>query len=529
MNYHKRFISKRIILILTILTGIGAVYCPKITLAQADVCTAVGWATQNGGVTGGGSATATIATTYTQLKAAITTASVKVVHISGSIEIPSAGRISFQDQSGKTIIGLPGSQLYSNDLTQDNSGIIYVKRCSNIIFRNVKFIGPGAYDADGWDNMTIDNSTNIWIDHCEFHDGMDGNLDMKNMADYITVTWTKFSYEKAPIPDGPGGSDDHRFSDLIGSSDSETQSQGKLKITFQYCWWAEGCVERMPRVRFGQLHIVNNLYNSSVSKYCILAGWEADLLIENNAFIGVKTPIDITQGTFTGVTARNNLFVSTTGNQLGSGTSFTPPYSLTIADASVLNTATFKNCVGATLPAPPLTCPCNTALPVELFDFHLTTQQNNYLLHWSLVNPQTIDQIVVEMSTNGQDFIPVAELNPDAHEYLLSSEVEQKEEMFYVRLKFLKKNGAVDYTLIKKATVQKELYLYPNPAKDKINIHGLTQATLIIYTLEGKKINEAIVTESKSIDINHLAPGSYILMIADPFGNERKRMPFYKF
>lgn len=498
-------------------------------MAQTDACTAVGWATQNGGVTGGGSATATVVSDYTQLKAAITTASVKVVHISGSIEIPSAGRISFQDQSGKTIIGLPGSQIYSNDLTEDNSGIIYVKRCSNIIFRNVKLVGPGAYDTDGWDNMTIDNSTNIWIDHCEFRDGLDGNLDMKNMADYITVTWTKFSYEKAPIPDGPGGSDDHRFSDLIGSSDTETQSQGKLKITFQYCWWAEGCVERMPRVRFGQLHIVNNLYNSSVSKYCILAGWEADLLIENNAFIGVKTPIDITQGTFTGVTARNNLFVGTTGNQLGSGTSFTPPYSLTIADASVLNTSTFKNCVGATLSAPPaLSCPCNSALPVELFAFHLTAQQNNYLLHWSLANPQTVNQIVVEMSGNGQDFISVADLNSYVNEYLLSSEVWQKNKVFYVRLKFLEKNGVVSYSSIKTATIQNEPYLYPNPANDKINITGITQATLNIYTLEGKKIHEVTITESKSIDINNLAPGSYILMIIEPFTNESKRIPFYK-
>jgi len=170
------------------LTGIAMCLINSISLAQTT-CTVVGWASQNGGVTGGGSATPTVVTTYTDLKTAITSSSVKVVHISGTITIPSGGRISFQDQSGKTIYGLPGSRLVSNDLTKDKSGIIYVKRCSNIIIRNLTLEGPGAYDTDGWDNMTLDASTNIWIDHCEFQDGMDGNLDIKNASDYVSVTW----------------------------------------------------------------------------------------------------------------------------------------------------------------------------------------------------------------------------------------------------------------------------------------------------------------------------------------------------
>jgi pectate lyase len=116
-------------------------------LSANSQCTVVGWASENGGVTGGGSATPTVVTTYTELKTAITTSSVKVVNISGTIIIPSGGRISFQDQSAKTIFGLPGSKLVSTDLTTDNSGIIYVKRCSNLIFRNITFEGPGAYDT----------------------------------------------------------------------------------------------------------------------------------------------------------------------------------------------------------------------------------------------------------------------------------------------------------------------------------------------------------------------------------------------
>jgi pectate lyase len=333
-----------------ILLVLSAILCLASLSAQSQ-CTLVGWASQNGGVTGGGTAAATVVTNYNDLKAAITSSTVKVVHISGTITIPSGGRISFQDQSGKTIYGLPGARLVSSDLTQDGSGILSVKRVSNIIFRNIIFEGPGAYDADGWDNVTIDASINVWVDHCEFQDGMDGNLDIKNATDYVTVTWCKFVYNKTPIPGGSGGSDDHRFSNLFGSSDGATGDRGKLRITMQYCWWGQGCKARMPRVRFGKVHVVNNLFNSSVAAQCVMAGFEADLLVESNVFENVTEPIDLMDNTFTAITARNNIFTNTSGNTAGSGTAFTPPYSLTVTPASqVKNLVTAS--AGATLTSP---------------------------------------------------------------------------------------------------------------------------------------------------------------------------------
>ncbi|SFD22288.1 Listeria/Bacterioides repeat-containing protein/Por secretion system C-terminal sorting domain-containing protein [Chitinophaga sp. CF118] len=338
---------------------LSAVICLTSLFAQSQ-CTVVGWASQNGGVTGGGTATATVVTNYNDLKTAITSSSVKVVHISGIITIPSGGRISLQDQSGKTIYGLPGSKLVSNDQTKDNSGILYVKRCSNIIFRNVTLEGPGAYDTDGWDNMTIDNTTNMWVDHCEFQDGMDGNLDIKNAADYITVTWCKFIYNKAPTPGGPGGSDDHRFSDLFGSSDGATGDRGKLRITMQNCWWAQGCKERMPRVRFGKVHMVNNFFNSTVASKCVTAGFEADLLVESNVFENVNNSITTMDNTFTAVTSRNNIFTNTTGDATNSGTAFTPPYTLTITPAENVKSLVMA-AAGATLTSP--SCGSNPPTP----------------------------------------------------------------------------------------------------------------------------------------------------------------------
>ncbi|SDF03674.1 pectate lyase family protein [Chitinophaga filiformis] len=336
--------------------ALSAVICLAGLSAHSQQCNLVGWASQNGGVTGGGTAAATVVTNYNDFKTAVTSSAVKVVHISGTITFPAGGRISFQDQSGKTIYGLPGSRLVSSDQTKDGSGILSVKRCSNIIFRNITFEGPGAYDTDGWDNVTVDASTNIWVDHCEFQDGVDGNLDIKNASDYISVTWCKFIYNKAPRPGGSGGSDDHRFSNLFGSSDGATGDRGKLRITMQYCWWAQGCKARMPRVRFGKVHVVNNLFNSTVASQCVMAGFEADLLVESNVFENVTSPIDLMDNTFTAITSRNNIFTNTSGNTAGSGTAFTPPYSLTVTPAAQVKGLVSAS-AGATLTSP--TCGTN--------------------------------------------------------------------------------------------------------------------------------------------------------------------------
>ena len=103
------------------------------------------------------------------------------------------------------------------------------------------------------------------MDHCELQDGLDGNFVIRNNSDNITMSWCRFTYLKPAIPGGSGGSNDYRFSNLIGSSDSNAPNDGHFSITFQNCYWAEGCKERMPRARNAELHILNCYYNTDVS------------------------------------------------------------------------------------------------------------------------------------------------------------------------------------------------------------------------------------------------------------------------
>lgn len=315
-------------------------------LFSQDACSPIGWATMNGGVTGGGNANPTVVRTYSELASALGNESVRVVHISGTIDV-SGNRITIQDQSDKTIFGLPGSKLVTTDYSKSGSGIFYIKRCSNFILQNIVFEGAGAYDTDGYDNLCIDNSTNFWVDHCEFHDGTDGNFDIKNMADNISVTWCTFSYEKPPIPGGSGGSDDHRYTNLIGSSASATDDRNKLNTTFQYCWWGNGCRERMPRVRFGKIHLLNNYFSSSVANYCARAGEEANILIEGNYFENQSNPVDLYKSNAI-VAEYNNISTRGSINTQNAGNVFDPPYNYTIADPSTI-VSLIRTCAGAKL------------------------------------------------------------------------------------------------------------------------------------------------------------------------------------
>jgi len=112
----------------------------------------VGYATLNGGTTGGGSASAVTVTNCAALKTAVSGTTAAVIKISGLIS--GCGVINIG--SNKSILGV-GS----------NSGLLTsgfrIKGQKNVIIRNIKLTPPAKGDA-----LALDTSTNVWIDHCDF-------------------------------------------------------------------------------------------------------------------------------------------------------------------------------------------------------------------------------------------------------------------------------------------------------------------------------------------------------------------------
>ncbi|OOV16451.1 T9SS type A sorting domain-containing protein [Flavobacterium sp. LM4] len=318
--------------------------------------------------TGGGTPTASNTVTvsnYTDLKNALnsTATTSSVILVNGVIDCTYTSVLL----NNKTIIGLPGAKLRNLQITVGNSttsaansGILYIKPASNnVIIRNLIFEGPGAYDVDGRDNLT-NEGTNVWVDHCEFQDGMDGNFDIKGSADNTTVSWCKFTYLKAPTAGGSGGSADHRFTDLIGSSITDFPADGRFSVTLKNCYWAEGCKERMPRARNAELHILNCYYKTSVGSAKAIglgAGNSGSTCyVENSNFEQIATiSSPVTEGSGTAALIFDNCIKGTTSTAvtgLNYGTAPTKPsYNYTVLP--VADVATYvpnANCgAGATL------------------------------------------------------------------------------------------------------------------------------------------------------------------------------------
>jgi len=316
-----------------------------------DASPLIGWASESGGgtttTTGGGSATPTTVATLADLQAAVQGTTAAVIYVKG---VMAAGTVTVG--SNKTIAGLCGAEIH---------GHVEMSGSVNVIIRNIKIVGYGvgdcaldpSYDSSvgcssGQDAISLQKDAHhVWFDHCDISDGTDGNLDITNGADFVTVSWTKFHY--TPRKDDTGsdstGASGHRYSNLVGGSDSKTSDAGKLNVTWHHNWWTDNVVERQPRVRFGKNHVFNNLYSSSTTNYCVRAGIQAQVLIEDNVFSDVKNPHEFNSTTDQGtayITATGNLYSGASGTEAtgGGGTPFTtPPYSYTPDATANLQTA----------------------------------------------------------------------------------------------------------------------------------------------------------------------------------------------
>ncbi|GHH03727.1 pectate lyase family protein [Streptomyces lanatus] len=170
---------------------------------------------------------------------------------------------------------------------------------TNIVIRNLRLEAPVDHFTtwapdDGWnarfDALTVITGRNIWIDHCAFTDGRfpdrsaplgfhgervqrhDGLLDIEDGSDFITVSDSRF--------------DDHDKAVLIGSGDGRgDRDRGHLKVTFVRNLF-DDIVQRAPRVRFGQVHVLNNVYRGRAADplYALGVGVESAIFSERNVF-----------------------------------------------------------------------------------------------------------------------------------------------------------------------------------------------------------------------------------------------------
>ena len=98
-------------------------------------------------------------------------------------------------------------------------------------------------------------------------------------------------------------------------------------MTFHHNWWSDGVVERMPRVRWGHVHVLGNYYSSADNNYCVAVGFNGQVIVENNAFAGVSDPNVLydEEDPTAGLTATGNQYDGTSGPENGQQGAPVPP------------------------------------------------------------------------------------------------------------------------------------------------------------------------------------------------------------
>jgi pectate lyase len=228
------------------------------------VGTPIGFATLNGGTTGGAAGQTVTATTYAQLKMYAESNTAYVILVQGTISNGADGGV-INVRSNKSIVGV-GNNAFLNGVG------LNISSYNNIIVQNLRIslIGvttrtdkSGVYSStgdegrpqilvNGGDAIGIQGtSKNIWIDHCEIFaenpdtqtniDLYDGLVDIKNQTGFITISWSYFH-------------DQHK-GHLTGSSDTDLFAD--RKITWHHNYYNKVKL-RVPMYRGAVGHFFNN-------------------------------------------------------------------------------------------------------------------------------------------------------------------------------------------------------------------------------------------------------------------------------
>lgn len=262
--------------------------------AQVQDSEPCGYASMEGGTTGGSGGPIVVPTTFAELQQYASGTNPVIILIDREFKGPNVLKLG----SNKTLFGV-GTKGFINQIG------VSIQCQHNIIIRNLKFTMTGVpITNDGENKITGFNfdpdciaiqaddetlaeaqrkSSHIWIDHCEFYnedptvmtdyDRYDGLLDAKNDCQYITISWNYFH--------------DHHKACLFGKGNSDDYDR---KITMHHNKF-ENIGSRMPLMRFGKLHMFNNYTTRCLEGNGLNVRINSNAYLEKNYYENVKKPL----------------------------------------------------------------------------------------------------------------------------------------------------------------------------------------------------------------------------------------------
>ena len=156
-------------------------------------------------------------------------------------------------------------------------------------------------------------------------------------------------------------------------------------------------------------------------------------------------------------------------------------------------------------------------VPVTLIGFSGVLQGGIARLGWETGLESALDQFEIEKSVNGASFATIAVITPKGSNNSYAYAQPQSEPKAYYRLKFVESNGRFGYSdiiTLKQNAVQK-LAVYPNPARDFIDVYSANTGDVRIYNAAGVLVKtETVQAGSNRIDIRLLSAGVYFVRIS---------------
>ncbi|TFK99959.1 pectate lyase [Pterulicium gracile] len=264
----------------------------------------IGYATLNGGTSGGSGAAVFTINSLSALTSAIAGNTKKVVVVTGNI----SGTAIVKVGGNTTIVGRNG--------TSELSPFLVAQAATDVVVQQPLLINKVVGNAIG-----VQEASKVWIDHVGLwsdldhdKDYYDGLLDITHGVTEMTVSYVYFHT--------------HYEGTLVGHSDSNSSVDTKMTVTYAFNYF-KNINSRTPSFRFGRGHIYNNVFDDNGDGINTRVG--AQLLIQNNVWnAGNKKPLYSTdQG-----------YAVATGNDFGGKSNTAPAGSFTSAPYPVSLIAT---------------------------------------------------------------------------------------------------------------------------------------------------------------------------------------------
>ncbi len=287
----------------------------------------------------------------------------------------------------------------------------------------------------------------------------------------------------------------------------------------------------------GLANSMTNQELNTVIKHGLNATWK---IIPAADVTGFSSTMQWTSDQELPVFDRNNLYIyyrndesaPTAWTRLGSLTSASGsnPYTITTSSMAMSNGSNYYFAVGDN----------NLALPVELISLTARPENGKNILEWRTASEINNDHFEIQRSEDAKNWNKIGETaghgttqEEETYSFIDASASTLAANTVYYRLRQVDYNGTSEYSGIRKVSVANSnagLKLYPNPAKDILNIsfgNYKEAGTIKIFNMNGACVyNYESVTLEEQIDLKYFKSGIYVLKVFTT--NDVNTQVFYK-